>query len=98
VTFNGYVVTGSLCCPSRSSISTGRFPHDTAVYTNGGSDGGFGYFHGHEEEAATVATAPSAKGYRTATMGKYLNGYQPASTLRGILPYVPPGWRPRSRC
>jgi N-acetylglucosamine-6-sulfatase len=92
ITFNDYVVTDSLCCPSRSSILTGRFPHDTGVYTNGGDDGGFDYFHGHGEESATFATTLQAKGYRTAMMGKYLNGYLPADHQGGTQPYVPPGW------
>jgi N-acetylglucosamine-6-sulfatase len=91
-TFNDYTVTDSLCCPSRSSIFSGRFPHDTGVFTNGGDDGGFGYFHDHGEESQTFATALQAKGYQTAMMGKYLNGYQPAATLGGTQPYVPPGW------
>jgi arylsulfatase A-like enzyme len=91
-TFNDYTVTDSLCCPSRSSIFSGRFPHDTGVFTNGGNDGGFGYFHGHGEESQTFATALQAKGYQTAMMGKYLNGYLPAATLGGTQPYVPPGW------
>ncbi|HKT03168.1 MAG TPA: sulfatase [Rugosimonospora sp.] len=92
MTFTDYVVTDSLCCPSRSSILSGRFPHDTGVFTNGGSDGGFAYFHGHGEEADTFATALRARGYRTAMMGKYLNGYLPAGTEGGTQPYVPPGW------
>src|SRR5262249_44234597 len=91
-TFNDYIVTDSLCCPSRSSIFSGRFPHDTGVFTNGGNDGGFGFFHKHGEENHTFATALQAKGYQTAMMGKYLNGYSPAATLGGTRPYVPPGW------
>ncbi|QUQ63808.1 sulfatase family protein [Kutzneria sp. CA-103260] len=90
--FSNYTVTDSLCCPSRSSVFSGKFPHDTGIYTNGGSDGGFGTFHARGEEKDTVATSLQAAGYRTGMMGKYLNGYQPASTLDGQANYVPPGW------
>src|SRR2546429_637954 len=41
---------------------------------------------------AGLATALQGQGYRTAMMGQYLNGYQPAATLGGTQPYVPPGW------
>jgi len=34
LTFSRYFVTDSLCCPSRSAIFTGRFPHDTGIFTN----------------------------------------------------------------
>ena len=39
--FDRYVVTDSLCCPSRASILTGRYPHSTGVITNMPPDGGF---------------------------------------------------------
>jgi len=86
MTFSNYFVTDSLCCPSRSSILTGRFPHDTGVFTNGGDDGGYEVFKAKGNETATFATSLSAAGYRTALMGKYLNGYDP------LVPAIPPGW------
>jgi len=92
VTFSNYFVTDSLCCPSRSSIFTGRYPHDTGIFSNQSPDGGFQLFHDRGEESSTFATALQAVGYRTAMMGKYLNDYRPADTQGGTLPYVPPGW------
>jgi arylsulfatase A-like enzyme len=77
VTFANYFVTDSLCCPSRSSIFTGRFPHDTGVFKNAGSDGGYLVFRSRGNESSTYATALYAAGYRTAMLGKYLNGYEP---------------------
>jgi N-acetylglucosamine-6-sulfatase len=86
VTFSNYFVTDSLCCPSRSSIFTGRFPHDTGIFRNTGSDGGFMAFHSRHHEQATFAAALQAAGYRTAMLGKYLNGYQPTKNP------PEPGW------
>jgi arylsulfatase A-like enzyme len=86
VTFANYFVTDSLCCPSRSSIFTGRYPHNTGIYRNTGSDGGYLGFHDRGLEQATFAAALSGAGYRTAMLGKYLNGYEPVSHP------VAPGW------
>ncbi len=77
-TFANYFVTDSLCCPSRSSIFTGRFPHNTGIFRNTGKDGGYLAFRNRGHEQATFAAALSAAGYRTAMFGKYLNGYLPA--------------------
>jgi N-acetylglucosamine-6-sulfatase len=86
VTFSNYFVTDSLCCPSRSSIFTGRYPHNTGIYRNTGEDGGYLGFHERGHERSTFAMALSGAGYRTAMLGKYLNGYEPADDP------APPGW------
>ena len=98
MTFTNFTVTDSLCCPSRASIFTGEFPHDTHIYSNHGPFGGFLQFHRRGEEYQTFNYALAQAGYRTAMMGKYLNEYVPpirdAVTPGGpkIANYVPPGW------
>ena len=85
-TFSRYYVTDSLCCPSRSSIFTGKFPHDTGVFTNKPPDGGYEAFNSHGNEAQTFAVALQQDGYQTAMLGKYLNGYEPTKNA------APKGW------
>jgi N-acetylglucosamine-6-sulfatase len=82
-TFTNAFVPNPLCCPSRTSILSGDYSHTTGVWDNVGRYGGFGAFHdGH-----TVAVDFDRAGYRTAMIGKYLNGY-----VAGSNRYVPPGW------
>jgi arylsulfatase A-like enzyme len=102
LTFTNYFVSDSLCCPSRASIFTGRFPHNTHVYGNtggGGMGGGYRTFYNRGEEQRTFAMALQRVGYLTALMGKYLNGYLPLGGRHkdgaaADVPssYVPPGW------
>jgi N-acetylglucosamine-6-sulfatase len=94
LTFDNYFVSDSLCCPSRASIFTGNLPHDTRIFSNTGRQGGFDRFYRRHEEQQTFATVLHTAGYRTALMGKYLNGYMQDRALRAPVGtnYVPPGW------
>jgi N-acetylglucosamine-6-sulfatase len=83
VTFpNGFVVN-PLCCPSRTTILTGKYSHGTDVYDNTPPHGGFSTFG--SQDRSTIATWLHDAGYATALVGKYLNGYSDTG-------YVPPGW------
>ncbi len=77
VSFNHYYVSNSLCCPSRSSIFTGKLPHNTGVETNTKPNGGYDAYikNGNAEQSFCVALQNA--GYKTAMMGKFLNGYLP---------------------
>ena len=87
-TFSQAYVPLSLCCPSRATILTGRYTHNLKVYQNFPPDGGFAIFQAEGHERSTVGVALRRVGYRTALMGKYLNGYpDPANRA-----FVPPGW------
>lgn len=101
LTFRNYFVSDSLCCPSRASIFTGDFPHDTGVFSNFGPGGGFRAFYRHGDEQRTFPLALRRAGYRTALMGKFLNGYLETSGHGHLsdgevtdVParYVPPGF------
>jgi arylsulfatase A-like enzyme len=94
MTFTNYTVADSLCCPSRATIFTGEFPHNTKVLSNTAPGGGWDRFRTTGDERHTFATSLEAAGYRTALYGKYLNAYQPSTPSSGPLggAYVPPGW------
>ncbi len=80
-----YYVVDSLCCPSRTSIMTGEYPHNTGVFTNVWPDGGYLAFVAAQDGNKTFAVALQKSGYRTALMGKFLNGYRASDPAA-------PGW------
>jgi len=83
-TFRNAFVTDPLCCPSRSTILRGQYVHNHGVKSQNGPKGGYEGFKRRGHEHSTVATWLDSGGYRTALVGKYLNGYAERR--------VPPGW------
>jgi arylsulfatase A-like enzyme len=87
--FDNSFVSLALCCPSRATTLRGQFAHNTGIFTGHWPDGGFMKFYRDGLERSTVATWLQRAGYRTALIGKYLNGYPNDESGRN---YVPPGW------
>jgi N-acetylglucosamine-6-sulfatase len=80
VTFVNAFAVNPLCCPSRASFLTGQHSHSTGVYDNVPPYGGATSFR----DSSTAATWLQGAGYRTAYVGKYLNGY--------VGTWIPFGW------
>jgi N-acetylglucosamine-6-sulfatase len=82
-TFTDAIVTTPLCCPSRATWITGQYAHNHGVTSNG-----LGYA-ALEDKANTLPVWLDRAGYKTAHVGKYLNGYEGAV---GTPTEVAPGW------
>jgi arylsulfatase A-like enzyme len=82
VDFKDFYVTDPLCCPSRATFLAGEYAHNTGVISNGGPNALPAL-----RESDTLGPWLEDAGYRTAFVGKYLNGYGGSDAER-----VPPGW------
>jgi arylsulfatase A-like enzyme len=82
-TFKNNFVNHSLCCPSRATFLTGQYEHNHGIVDNEGQQGGFVRFQALHRDNHLGVWLENA-GYYTATIGRYLNGYDNLN--------VPPGW------
>jgi N-acetylglucosamine-6-sulfatase len=77
-----------LCCPSRVTVQTGDYAHNTGVLGNTPPQGGYSSFNDKNDLPVWLQT----DGYRTIHIGKMPNGFGEAGV--GGPNYVPPGWGP----
>lgn len=90
VTFANSFAPYPLCCPSRASFLSGKYTHNTGVYTVHAPYA----FHAFND-SDTIAVRLQRAGYQTALIGKYLNGYGDLPryhSRQSSVHYVPPGW------
>ncbi len=83
-TFTNNFVNWPVCCPSRATLQTGQYSHNHGVLGNSPPDGGYQAF----DQQNTTAVWLNARGYTTAHVGKFLNGYGSGAGADEI----PPGW------
>jgi N-acetylglucosamine-6-sulfatase len=86
--FRNTFTSQSLCCPSRATIFTGLYAHNSGIKNVKPPDGGFTKFRDEGLEEDTIAVRLQEGGYRTAFFGKYMNLYPSQEDPT----YVPPGW------
>ena len=85
MTFTNGVVSHPLCCPSRVSFLRGQYAHTTGIYDLDGPWGGLGLVRDTNLESSMLGPWLDQLGYRTALLGKYVNGYGGSQS-------PPPGW------
>jgi N-acetylglucosamine-6-sulfatase len=83
VTFTRALSADSLCCPARATLLTGKLAHNHLTMGNdAATDGGYGVFAAHNDIEHLLPQWLDNQGYRTAWIGKYLNGFGEHNSLR----------------
>ncbi|XP_063303134.1 N-acetylglucosamine-6-sulfatase [Pelobates fuscus] len=90
ITFSNAFVASALCCPSRSSILTGKYPHNHHVINNTIEGNCSSKAWQKTQEPYTFPALLNSIGYQTFFAGKYLNQY--GAEDAGGIAHVPPGW------
>jgi N-acetylglucosamine-6-sulfatase len=85
VTLERAISPHPLCCPARVEILTGQYAQNNGVRHNSGRWGGYRAFARTPGQRRHLGSRLQDAGYRTALVGKFLNGYESVGSVQ-------PGW------
>jgi arylsulfatase A-like enzyme len=68
--FTNFHANISLCCPSRASLLTGKYAHNTGIGGNAFPDGFHGFHVGDESDRTFAVALRRRAGYTTGLLGK----------------------------
>ena len=81
-TFGSFISNHPLCCPARAQLMTGQNAQSNKVFDNTGRHGGYKRLR---QPGNNIGAWLQDAGYRTAFVGKHLNGWERGATVQ-------PGW------
>ncbi len=89
--FRNYYATSPVCSPSRASLLSGQYPHNSGLVSNEGAFGGWTGWQNLPISEENVPVALQEAGYRTSHFGKFINDYFDDVAGR-VDQTVPLGW------